>query len=254
MPSPADRDYVFVARTYDLPRGTSPAEAFAACREGMAAMVGGGLFRNARVLESIGAVDLVADEAPVRPWNVFTLCELAEGADREAALRVEAEAFAAATQRPLSRHILRRPAGAGLAVPRPGPHFAALPDRFAYAVEYIWVPPARRDEYMAAMRDIFGPIGIALVAQGHAYKVVITEVIETLDLDPSMPRFNQIHLLSGDFDDRVDGFTVHADAVVRGLGRGAVSTEQALRDVARYREKPRMSKSREVVSLCVGLD
>jgi hypothetical protein len=251
MPSP-DRDYYFVGRTYDL--ADSPETAFAPCVDAWRGLVEKGLFRNVLVLESVGNVDLSVDAKSVRPWNLFVLAELAEGADRKEALAAEEAAFAHAQAKPLSRQLLCRRAGENLAVPRPDGRYPALPENFRYAVEYIWVPPERHADYTNAMRSLFGPLGIELAKRGAAYRIIITEVVDDLLFDASLPRFNQIHVLSGDFDDQEGGFIPTGNAIVRELTAPGTTMEGALAELARYRSKPRMSKSRPVAGLCVGPD
>jgi hypothetical protein len=251
MPSP-DREHYFIGRTYDL--AGSPEAAFAPCLEAWRGLVESGLFRNLLVLESVGNVDLSVDAKAVRPWNLFMLAELAGGADRAVAVAAEEAAFANAAVKPLSRQLLCRKAGENLAVPRPeGPH-ARLPDGFRYAVEYIWVPPERHADYSHAMRRLFGPLGIELVKRGAAYRIIITEVVEDLHFDPSLPRFNQIHVLTGDFDDPAGGFIPTGNAIVQELAGAGTTMEAALAELARYRSKPRMSKSKPVPGLCIGPD
>jgi hypothetical protein len=238
-----DRDYDFIARTYAVTG--DPADYFAPCLPDWRAMVARGLFRNVRVY-----ADLVADAAR---WNVLVLAELEEGADSVAALAADAGAAARAQAPSLSHQRVRRKAGENLASPRPVPARAGLPDGVGHLVEYVWVPPEGWDGYTQMMRGLFGPLGIRLRDSGAAWRMVIMEVIEDLAFDPTLPRFNQIHILSGDFDGPERRFATEADAIVRDLSDHP-GIESALVELSRYRSKPRVSRSQPVAALNVGPD
>jgi hypothetical protein len=255
-----ERDYHFVAKTYSAPelspddflnvlRARSlPPTPRLSCGTGVAAI---------DVYHQIGQVELQTDDEPGRSWEYCLVQELESGVDLtpfvdRAANAAERNALASAGITCLSSELMVRPKGAGTAIPCPSKLHRSFPQRFTTAIEYINIPDEHWDDYKLFMRDVFGPIGSWLVTHGHSYKVTITERVESIFRDPSLPDWNRLHLLTGDFESQDDGFFKHvATAVAEVVGKGE-TIETALSPASAYRRKPRMSNNRIIFSSRAG--
>ena len=259
MTSP-DRKYTYVAKTFDAPAiGLAGFEA--ALRESVLPAWqharAAGTVKSVQTLRKLGDVDLQTAAAPVRDWEYFVLAELEEGAEpaqlleAERAAGLDAGRLASRGVEYLSNEILVRPASAGTAIPTPSPRFAAPPLSQQAAIEYIQIPPAHWDDYHRFMKEVMGPVGAQMVRVGHSYQVQILERSDVLHRDASLPQWNRIHVLWGEFDDPANGFFKHTNLAIREVLDAQLDVQQALQPVNRYRIKPRMSKNRRVEALCI---
>lgn len=256
----ADRRYLFLAKTFDAP-GLDAAR-FTEAISQVALPTWRQLHRDrllasVQTLRKVGDVDLQTSSHSVRDWKYFVLLELSEHADAQEVLRIETAngvtvpAFAHHGVEYLSNEVMQRPAGAGTAIPVPSPRYSAWPANQLAAIEYIDIPEAHWLAYRQFMKDVMGPVGAQLVRQGDSYQVQILECLAAVHRDASLPAWNRIHLLWGEFNDPVNGFFKHTNAAidtVLGTGR---DVQAVLGQVASYRNKPRMSKNVAVAELCI---
>lgn len=239
----ADRDYFYIATVLhagDLSRAEFVELMAATVRPVWRELAAAGAIRSARCLARIGDIDMKTDGAPVRTWDHLALVEVDPAHDVDDVERADAAGLPEGIV--LAREVLRRPAAAGLAVPRPSPVLAAQPASFTAGVEYIDIPEDHWEDYRTFMREVFGPVGSMLLARGQAYEVIITERVRTILRDPSLPHWNRVHVLVGDFDHE-PGFFAAATAAVRDVLGGDADVFEALGAVDHYRRKPCMSKN-----------
>jgi hypothetical protein len=213
---------------------------------------------SVQTLRKVGDVDLQTSSQTVRDWQYFVLLELTEHASAEEVLRAEAAhgltaaALASRGVEYLSNELMERPAQAGTAIPVPSPRYSAWPSNQLAAIEYIDIPEAHWLDYRQFMKEVMGPVGAQLVRQGDSYQVQVLECLEVVHRDPSLPAWNRIHLLWGEFDDPVNGFFKHTNtAIDKVLGAGR-DVQAVLGQVATYRNKPRMSKNVAVPALSIA--
>lgn len=256
----ADRRYDFIAKTFDAP-GLTLAEFTEVVRK-VAWPVWEQLYRegvlaSVQTLQKVGDVDLQTSGDPVRDWEYFVLLEMAENASPRGVAKAETNAgidvisFASDGVSYLSNEILQRPAAAGTAIPVPSTRFDAWPETQQAAIEYIDIPASHWDEYRRFMKDVMGPVGAELVRQGFSYQVQILECMVVLHRDASLPAWNRVHLLWGEFDDPVNGFFKHTNQAINSVFGASRDVKAVLDPVNSYRQKPRMSKNREVPALSI---
>jgi hypothetical protein len=255
-----DRQYLYIASTFDAP-GPDDAR-FVDALSAIALPVwrqehDAGSIASVQVFRKDGDVDLQTSSTNVRDWRYFALVELTEGT--AAGDILNAERAAGLTPENLARHgvqylsceVLERPARAGTAVPLPSPHWSAPPEHHQAAIEYIQIPPAHWQEYRDFMREYMGPVGARLVRLGHSFQIQILERLQTVHRDESLPDWNRIHILWGDFEQARHGFLRHTNEAVQavvGLGQDVHSVLNAANS---YRIKPRMSRNRLLTALCL---
>lgn len=257
----ADRSYTYIARTFDAPSLTP--QAFAEAIDSIAMPVwrrlhASGSLASVEGLCKVGDIDMQTSTDPVRDWTYFILLELAPGIDAqdvldvEHAVGVEAALDAHGSIEYLSSEVLTRPAGAGTAIPLPLSGSIVPPANQRAGIEYIQIPQPYWDEYRQFMREVMGPIGARLVDRGYSYRVQILERRSLLRWHTSLPAWNRVHILWGEFDDPQNGFLKHTTEVIRSyLG----SDNDVLSTLARtnhYRVKPRMSKNVRMEALCLN--
>ncbi|MBL8265198.1 hypothetical protein, partial [Steroidobacter sp.] len=247
-----DRSYSYLARTFDAP--TLSTQEFARHLDAVAMptwrrLHEAGVLASVETLRKVGDIDMQTAPGPVRDWGYFVQLELGAGADIEAVLQAERDAGleAALARQPgiqyLSCEVLVRPAGAGTAIPHPSPRHRSPPANQYAGIEYIQIPNPHWDEYRGFMRDVMGPVGAQLVDEGYSYRIQIMERARLLRWDDSLPEWNRVHILWGEFDDPDRGFLRHTSEVIRsrfGPGGDVLST---LSRTSHYRVKPRMSKN-----------
>lgn len=256
----ADRRYLFIAKTLDAP-GLGLAQ-FTEVMSRVALPIWRQLHHDrvlasVQTLRKVGDVDLQTSSQTVRDWEYFVLLELTEHASAQDVTQVEVAngvtvaALAKAGVEYLSNEVMQRPAAAGTAIPVPSSHHAAWPESQHAAIEYIDIPESHWLDYRQFMKEVMGPVGAQLVRQGHSYQVQILECVQALHRDASLPAWNRIHLLWGEFDDPVNGFFKHTNSAIDTvLGRGR-DVQAVLGQVASYRTKPRMSKNVAVPALSI---
>lgn len=256
----ADRRYLFIAKTFDAPGLGLPeftrvlsSAALPLWRQ----LHHDRLLVSVQTLRKVGDVDLQTSGQAVRDWEYFVLLELSEHAmaqdilQAEATLGLTVESLAAHGVQYLSNEVLQRPAGAGTAIPVPSARYETWPENQLAAIEYIDIPSTHWLEYRQFMKEVMGPVGAQLVRQGDSYQIQILECLLTLHRDPSLPAWNRIHLLWGEFDDPINGFFKHTNAAIDAvLGEGR-DVQAVLGEVASYRTKPRMSKNVGVPPLSI---
>ncbi|MFC4307664.1 hypothetical protein ACFPN2_01085 [Steroidobacter flavus] len=256
----ADRRYLFIAKTFDAP-GLSPTQ-FTKLLSQTALPVWRQLYRDCllasvQTLRKVGDVDLQTSSQTVRDWEYFILLELSEHASSEEVLRAEiAHGLTVANLASqgidyLSNELLQRPAQAGTAIPVPSPRYAEWPSNQHAAIEYIDIPAAHWLDYRQFMKEVMGPVGAQLVRQGDSYQVQILEGLEVVHRDASLPAWNRIHLLWGEFDDPINGFFKHTNAAIDTVLGAGRDVQTVLGQVASYRTKPRMSKNVAVPALSI---
>lgn len=256
-----DRRYTFIAKTFDAP-AVGPDGFIAALRE-MALPLWRQLHRDGvlvsvQALQKVGDVDLQTSAARVRDWEFFILLELSEHASPDSIVTAELDAGfdAAALKRRgieyLSNEVMQRPAGAGTAIPLPAPGSDEWPASQLAAIEYIDIPLAQWDAYRRFMKEVMGPVGAQLVREGHSYQVKILERVAIVHRDESLPDWNRVHLLWGEFDDPVNGFFKHTNAAISTVLGAANDVRAVLEPVNSYRVKPRMSKNRDLPALSIA--
>jgi hypothetical protein len=259
----ADRRYLFIAKTFDAPR-LGPAQ-FTELLSELALPVWRQLHRDrliasVQTLRKVGDVDLQTSSQAVRDWEYFVLLELTEHASAEELLTAEAAQgltvanLASKGVAYLSNEILQRPAHAGTAIPVPSPRYTAWPANQLAAIEYIDIPEAHWLDYRQFMKEVMGPVGAQLVRQGDSYQVQILECEQVVHRDASLPAWNRIHLLWGEFDDPVNGFFKHTNAAIDTVLGAGRDVQAVLGQVASYRTKPRMSKNVAVPALSIPRD
>lgn len=250
----ADRDYRFLIRTLDSP--DTDAERFRQIAQDAASVGLVGWQCGAGVIAvdgycKVGDMDLRNDGSVGRDWRFCLVSELDENQDfpklDNEAVEKERTFLEARGIQLLSIEAMIRPARAGTAIPRPSSHWNSFPSHFEAAIEYISIPPENWKEYQEFMRDKFGPVGKGLVEEGHSYSVTITELVHSYFRDPTLPGWNRIHILTGDFDPKTGGFLRQTAAMVRRVVGATHSIESAL-GLASYRRKPRMSRNRLVLT------
>ena len=256
----ADRRYLFIAKTFDAP-GLSLAE-FTQVLSQVALPIWRQLHRDrmligVQALRKVGDVDLQTSGAAVRDWEYFVLLELSEDATPEAFTQTETAhgltvaALAAAGVQYLSNEEMQRPAAAGTAIPIPSPRYDAWPANQLAAIEYIDIPDAHWLDYRQFMKEVMGPVGAQLVRQGDSYQVQILECVQPVHRDASLPAWNRIHLLWGEFDDPVNGFLKHTNAAIDTVLGAGRDVQAVLGTIASYRNKPRMSKNVALPALSI---
>lgn len=259
-PNAADRDYLYVAKTFDAPGLTDGA--FVDVMHSVAVpewrrLHAAGLIESVQVLQKVGDINLQTSTQTVRDWKYFTLIELSAGVDAESVVTAEQHAgietfhLAKLGIQYLSEEILVRPRAAGTAIPRPSPRWPSPPQHQLAAIEYIYIDDAHWEEYRRFMKQVMGPVGARLVELGDSYQIQIMERMRTLRHDASLPEWNRIHVLWGEFDDPHEGFFAHTTQAVRTLLGPEHDIESALSAANAYRVKPRMSKNRRVEALCL---
>lgn len=257
----ADRRYLFIAKTFDAP-GLSLAE-FIAVMSRVALPVWRQLHHDrvlasVQTLRKVGDVDLQTSGQTVRDWKYFVLLELTEHASAQEAAQVETTngltvaALAQAGVEYLSNEVMQRPAAAGTAIPVPSPRYSAWPANQLAAIEYIDIPERHWLDYRQFMKDVMGPVGAQLVRQGDSYQVQVLECLLAMHRDASLPAWNRIHLLWGEFDDPVNGFFKHTNAAIDTVLGAGRDVQAVLSQVASYRNKPRMSKNVAVPALSIS--
>lgn len=256
----ADRRYQFIAKTFDAP-GLSPAR-FTEVLSQVALPIWRQLHRDrvlasVQTLRKVGDVDLQTASQTVRDWEYFVLLELSENASAQDVVRMEAaHGLTVAALRKsgveyLSNEILQRPAAAGTAIPVPSPRYTAWPTNQLAAIEYIDIPERHWLDYRQFMKEVMGPVGAQLVRQGDSYQVQILECVQALHRDASLPAWNRIHLLWGEFDDPINGFFKHTNTAIDAVLGAGRDVQAVLGQVAIYRTKPRMSKNVAVPELSI---
>lgn len=253
-----DRSYLYLGKTFDAPNLD--------CRQFTTVMQSEvlpiwrtlhsrGLIASAHVLQKTGDIDLFTLKEPIRDWRYFALLEIAEGvgavavAEAERDLGLRGERLERHSIQYLSNEALQRPAGAGTALPIPSQYWDAPPANHSAGIEYIQIPDDYWDEYRRFMRDVMGPVGARLVALGHSYQIQIMERTHVLHRDASLPDWNRIHILWGDFDDSTNGFIERARRAAHDVLR--LDVHGALSSTNHYRLKPRMSKNQLLKPLCI---
>ena len=255
-----DRRYTYIAATFDAP-GLNETQFVAAMASTALpvwrSLYDAGVVVGVQVLRKEGDIDLQTSATPTRDWGYFALLELAADASIDTVLAAERDAqvtvahLARRNVSYLSCEVLERPARSGTAVPLPSPHWTSPPAHHQAAIEYIQIPPAHWDEYRAFMRDYMGPVGARLVRLGHSFQIQILERTLVVHRDASLPAWNRIHILWGDFEDERNGFFSHTNNAVQALvgpGHDVYSVLNAAND---YRLKPRMSRNRLLTPLCL---
>lgn len=249
-----DRDYHFWIATFTSTSGLplEPADAVARliqaaqrqCRQ--LKIAGYELYRD------IGDVELQTDAERVRTWEYCLIAELQPETDladliaRPPAV-LQGKGWSSDTNC-LTSELAVRPAGAGTAIPRAPEHTPQLPARFTTAIEYIQIPDTHWLDYKNFMREVFGPLGRWLIDRRHSHKIIITERLHEFWRDPSMPAWNRVHVLTGDFDSAVGGFVASVDLATKQIVGPDHTVTTALAPVSSYRKKPRMSKNVVVCS------
>ena len=255
-----DRRYTYIAKTFHAAT-LDPRQFVALMAQGALpvwrSLQQSGSIVAAHVYHKDGDIDLQTSSVRVRDWSYFALLELAEDAavqsvlDAEEAAGLTREQLAEAGVEYLSCEVLERPARAGTAIPLRSPHWSAPPDHQQAAIEYIQIPDAHWQEYRDFMRDFMGPVGARLVRLGHSFRIQILECTQVVHRDESLPQWNRIHILWGDFEDPRNGFFRHTNEaieVVVGLGENVHSVLSAANS---YRIKPRMSRNQLLAPLCL---
>lgn len=256
-----DRDYIYLAKTFDAPQ--LPVAAFVERMRSTALPVWRHLLEQGAIVsvqsfEKIGDIDLQTSPAGVRDWRYFVAVELEPGesielvhdAERRAGLDVEQLARLGIQY--LSNEVTVRPTGAGTAIPMPSPHWPVPPPNHSAGVEYIQIPARFWEEYRDFMRTVMGPVGARLVEQGDSFQIQIMECRQVLHRDPTLPPWNRIHVLWGDFDDPGAGFIERTSKVVRSMISPDSDVHATLGATNHYRIKPRMSKNQLLKPLCLG--
>lgn len=254
----ADRRYLFIAKTFDAP-GLTVAR-FTEVMSEIALPVWRQLYHDrvlasVQMLRKVGDVDLATSAQTVRDWEYFVLLELTEYAAAQDVTQVEmangltVSALGKAGVDYLSNEVMQRPAAAGTAIPVPSPRHSAWPANQLAAIEYIDIPERHWLDYRRFMKEVMGPVGAQLVRQGDSYQVQILECLLALHRDASLPAWNRIHLLWGEFDDPVNGFFKHTNAAIDTVLGAGRDVQAVLGQVASYRTKPRMSKNVAVPGL-----
>jgi hypothetical protein len=246
-----DRDYWFILRTVDtgaLRRQALQDRLAESLVPSWRTLVAGRVLHEARAFIRIGDIDLVTDAHSPAAWQLTLLAEIADGVDPHDAARRELAETAEALAGPLtvtSRELLLRRAGSGTAVPRP--RNPALPAGFTVAVEHIFVPLDRWDDYQRAMAEIFGPVGLLTLEWGIADRVTVTEVVERFERSPGLPDWNQVHILEALFSEGDEGFADACTRAVHELLGAGTNIHAELSAVAAYRRKPAMTDNAELV-------
>lgn len=254
----ADRRYLFIAKTFHAP-GLTP-DQFTAVLSQLALPIWRQLHRDrvlasVQTLRKVGDVDLQTSSATVRDWDYFVLLELTEHATANDTVQIEAAngltvpALARHGIEYLSNELLERPAGAGTAIPVPSTLYQAWPANQHAAIEYIDIPDSHWLDYRQFMKEVMGPVGAQLVRQGDSYQVQILECVRAFHRDASLPVWNRIHLLWGEFDDPANGFFKHTNAAIDTVLGAGRDVQAVLGEIASYRTKPRMSKNVAVPEL-----
>lgn len=255
-----DRTYSYIARAFDAP--CLAPEDFAAALSSIVMplwqrLYHAGVLASVEVLRKVGDIDLQTSPQGVRDWGYFVLLELAADATPEAVLAAEA---AEDLERKLggsehlgylSGEVLVRPINAGTAVPLPAQRYAMPPANQCAAIEYIQIPQRHWEEYHRFMHDVMGPVGAKLVEQGHSHRVQIMERAQLLHWDPSLPAWNRVHILWGDFDDAETGFLRQTTEAIRQLFGVEHDVASMLNRTSHYRIKARMSKNLRLESMCL---
>lgn len=256
----ADRRYEFIAKTFDAPglgldRFTEVLSK--AVLPLWRQLARDRVLASVQTLRKVGDVDLQTSSQTVRDWQYFVLLELSEHASTQEVLQAEAAhdftvtALARQGVEYLSNEVMQRPAEAGTAIPVPSPRYEEWPANQLAAIEYIDIPAAHWLDYRQFMKEMMGPVGAQLVRQGHSYQVQILERVTAVYRDPSLPAWNRIHLLWGEFDDPVNGFFKHTNAAIDTVLGAGRDVQAVLGQVASYRTKPRMSKNVAVPALSI---
>lgn len=246
-----DRSYLYWIGTFEagsnVPEGTSAIEtSIQELTKVGTAITGYEVYRD------IGSVDFAVDRYPVRSWDYCAIIEFVEGTDTKKLINSPPSKFTVRDwgrgMHCLSSELAVRPQGAGTSIPRPLIPGTPLPDQFNVAVEYIWVPDEKWMHYHNFMKTDFGPVGTWLVDHGYSHKIIVTERVHSYFHDQTLPKWNCIHVLTGNFDDEKGFKTGVARAVQEVIGPQHTPAS-ALAPVLEYRKKPKMSKN-EVVCSC----
>jgi hypothetical protein len=255
-----DRRYTYLAKTFDAPAldDNQFAEVMtASVLPVWRALHEAGLVTAVQVLRKDGDIDLQTSSTPVRDWGYFALLELSPDVAVDTVLVAEHDGqvtvanLARSGVSYLSCEVLERPARAGTAIPLPSPHWTSPPAHHQAAIEYIQIPPGYWEEYRAFMRDYMGPVGARLVRLGHSFQIQILERTRVVHRDDSLPAWNRIHILWGDFEDQRNGFVSHTNEAVQALVGPQHDVHSVLNATNGYRVKPRMSRNRLLTSLCL---
>lgn len=258
--SPADRTYTYIAKTLDAPEtdlagfiSDMTRDALPVWRE----LRDAGLLTSVQSLMKVGDVDLQTAGRAVRDWQYFVLLELTAQTPADVILQTERDSGleAALKANPrvhyLSNEVLQRPEGAGTAIPVPATPFAGPPANQLAAIEYIEIPTSHWKEYHEFMRTVMGPVGAHMVRNGNSHLVQILECTRVVHHDASLPAWNRIHILWGEFEDPHIGFFRHTTQAVRRVIGPEHDVQSALDPANRYRIKPRMSKNLRIEALCL---
>ena len=256
----ADRSYAYLVRTFDAPRiGTA---GFIKVMSELAlpvwrSLTDAGQIAAIHVLQKIGDIDLQTAAEPVRDWAYVAILELSESASTDAVLATEDTVGidpVTLLRRGvdyLSNEVLVRPKGAGTAIPLPSARCPTPPANQQVAVEYIQIPEGYWNEYRRFMKDVMGPVGVRLVSRGASYQIQIMERERVLHRDASLPPWNRIHVLWGDFADSHNGFIARTNEAVRAVLGPRHDVQSALDAANGYRIKPRMSRNRLIEELSI---
>jgi hypothetical protein len=256
----ADRRYVYLVKTLDAAQ-LNTTEFVAAMR--VAALPtwhtlrDRGLVHSVQVLRKIGDIDLQTSASPTRDWAYCAIVELGQGASPDEVLAAEATggiesgALARLGIEYLSNELCVRPQGAGTAIPRPSPRWPTPPPHHDLAIEYIQIPQQRWQDYHLFMKQVMGPVGASLVETGNSHQIRILECERVLHHATSLPAWNRIHILEGDFADSRAGFFARTNEAIRALLGPEYDIESALARVNEYRIKPRMSRNRPIEALSI---
>ena len=258
--SDADRNYSYLVKTFDAPQVGVHGFVEAMSRLALPtwrALAAAGQLEAVHVLRKVGDIDLQTSALPVRDWAYVAILELAERASPDAVLAAEAAAGldVASLSRNgieyLSNEALVRPERAGTAIPLPSPHWPTPPAAQQAAVEYIQIPDRHWNEYRLFMKEVMGPVGARLVRLGASYQIQIMERVRVLHRDPSLPAWNRIHVLWGDFNDSANGFIARTNEAVRAVLGPEHDVMSALNAANGYRVKPRMSRNELIGELSI---
>lgn len=255
-----DRRYTYIAKTFDAPaldEGGFVAAMTASVLPIWRSLHDAGAITTVQVLRKDGDIDLQTSATPVRDWGYFALLELAPDVPADTVLAAEHDGHvtvASLARRDvsyLSCEVLERPARAGTAIPLPSPHWTTPPAHHQAAIEYIQIPPAHWEEYRAFMRDYMGPVGARLVRLGHSFQIQILERVRIVHRDDSLPAWNRIHILWGDFEDPRNGFIGRTNEAVQAVVGHQHDVHSVLKAANGYRVKARMSRNRLLTPLCL---
>ncbi len=206
----------------------------------------------------VGSIDLQTDSGNVRNWSHCFIAELADTASADALIKAAdapiLKGMGWGMAECLTSELATRKVDSGTAVPALAATSREMPLNFSAAIEYISIPESRLDDYIEFMRNVFGPVGRWLVTHGHSERIIITERTRSFFHHPSMPLWNQIHILTGDFEDKEKGFHYWTEKAASVVLRSRQNIASAMEPIVTYRRKPRMSKNILAASLTFDAD